>query len=66
MSICLTGSLLANGAIGSPDTAWVKRDRINALNPDPNQFLPLCPDFVIKLRSSQSVQDNPILNGKLT
>ncbi|NEO27946.1 MAG: Uma2 family endonuclease [Kamptonema sp. SIO4C4] len=47
-----TGFLLPNGAIRSPDTALVKRDRIDALNPDPDRFLSLCPDFVIELRSS--------------
>jgi len=47
-----TGFRLPNGAIRSPDAAWVKRDRLEALNPDPDTFLPLCPDFVIELRSS--------------
>ncbi|MEN8446894.1 MAG: Uma2 family endonuclease [Cyanobacteria bacterium J06555_13] len=47
-----TGFKLPNGATRSPDVSWVKRDRIEALNPDPNKFLPLCPDFVIELRSS--------------
>ena len=47
-----TGFRLSNGAIRSPDAAWVKRDRLAALNPDPDKFLPLCPDFAIELRSS--------------
>lgn len=47
-----TGFKLPNGATRSPDVSWVKRDRIEALNPKPNQFLPLCPDFVIELRSA--------------
>ncbi|MEM6434022.1 MAG: Uma2 family endonuclease [Cyanobacteria bacterium P01_D01_bin.115] len=47
-----TGFKLSNGAIRSPDAAWVKRDRLEALNPDPDKFLPLCPDFAIELRSS--------------
>ena len=47
-----TGFRLPNGAIRSPDAAWVKRDRLEVLNPDPDKFLPLCPDFVIELRSS--------------
>ncbi len=47
-----TGFRLPNGAIRSPDAAWVKRDRLAALNPDPDKFLPLCPDFAIELRSS--------------
>jgi Uma2 family endonuclease len=47
-----TGFRLPNGAIRSPDAAWVKRDRLEALNPDPEKFLPLCPDFAIELRSA--------------
>lgn len=47
-----TGFLLPNGAIRSPDVAWVRQDRLTALNPNPNQFLPLCPDFVIELPSA--------------
>ncbi|NJL55102.1 Uma2 family endonuclease, partial [bacterium] len=47
-----TGFKLPNGAIRSPDVAWVKRDRLDALRPDPNKFLPLCPDFAIELRSA--------------
>ncbi len=47
-----TGFILPNGAIRSPDAAWVKRDRLEALCPDPNRFLPLCPDFAIELRSA--------------
>lgn len=47
-----TGFRLPNGAIRSPDVAWVKRERLEALNPDPDKFLPLCPDFVIELRSA--------------
>jgi Uma2 family endonuclease len=47
-----TGFRLPDGAIRSPDVAWVRRDRITALSPDPSKFLPLCPDFVIELRSA--------------
>lgn len=47
-----TGFRLSNGAIRSPDAAWVNRDRLAALNPDPDKFLPLCPDFAIELRST--------------
>ena len=47
-----TGFKLPNGAIRSPDAAWVKRDRLEALNPDPDKFLPICPDFAIELRSA--------------
>jgi Uma2 family endonuclease len=46
-----TGFILPNGATRSPDAAWVTLERINALNPNPDGFLPLAPDFVIELRS---------------
>lgn len=53
-----TGFILPNGAVRSPDAAWVKQDRLDALNPDPEKFLPLAPDFVIELRSaSDSAKD---------
>ncbi|MGJ3247620.1 MAG: Uma2 family endonuclease [Elainellaceae cyanobacterium] len=47
-----TGFILPNGAIRSPDAAWVKRERLEVLCPDPNRFLPLCPDFAVELRSA--------------
>ena len=47
-----TGSKLPNGSIRSPDAAWVRQDRLTRLNPDPESFLPLSPDFVIELRSA--------------
>ncbi len=47
-----TGFLLPNGAVRSPDAAWVERGRLRRLTPEEKQrFLPLCPDFVIELRS---------------
>lgn len=46
------GFILPNGAIRSPDVSWVKKSRLAALTPEQKQrFLPLCPDFVIELRS---------------
>jgi len=47
-----TGFRLPNGEIRSLDAAWVKRDRLEALNPDSEEFLPRCPDFAIELRSA--------------
>jgi Uma2 family endonuclease len=46
------GFVLPNGAQRSPDVAWVEKSRIEALNPDPDKFLPLAPDFLIELRSA--------------
>lgn len=47
-----TGFRLPNGATRSPDVAWVKIERWEALTPaDRKKFLPLCPDFAIELVS---------------
>src|SRR5256885_1941265 len=47
-----TGFILPNGAIRSPDVAWVRNERIEALTDEQwHRFLPLCPDFVLELRS---------------
>jgi Uma2 family endonuclease len=47
-----TGFKLPNGADRSPDAAWVLRERLVGFTPEQKQkFLPLCPDFVIELRS---------------
>jgi Uma2 family endonuclease len=47
-----TGFTLPNGAIRSPDAAWVNLEKLKAISPDPNNFLPLAPDFVVELRSA--------------
>ncbi|MDY6786079.1 MAG: Uma2 family endonuclease [Cyanobacteriota bacterium] len=47
-----TGFILPNGAIRSPDASWVRRERWDALTSKQRKgFVPLCPDFVIELRS---------------
>ena len=47
-----TGFKLPNGAERSPDAAWVKLARWNALTQEQKQrFAPISPDFVIELRS---------------
>ena len=47
-----TGFTLPNGAKYSPDSAWISRDRWDALTTEEQEgFAPLCPDFVIELRS---------------
>lgn len=46
------GFILPNGAVRSPDAAWVRRSRLATLTPEQKKkFLPMCPDFVIELRS---------------
>jgi Uma2 family endonuclease len=52
---------LPNGAIRSPDAAWIRQERWDALTPEEKQsFVPLCPDFVVELCShSDSKEDLP-------
>lgn len=48
-----TGFTLPNGATRSPDAAWVRLDRWNALTDEQKaSFAPICPDFVVELRSA--------------
>lgn len=48
-----SGFMLPNGATRSPDASWIKLDRWNALTPEQQaSFAPICPDFVIELRSA--------------
>jgi Uma2 family endonuclease len=43
---------LPNGAERSPDVAWIRQERWQTLTPaEQDSFPPLCPDFVIELRS---------------
>lgn len=52
-----TGFRLPNGAIRTPDVAWVAQARWDALLPEEQQgFAPLCPDFVIELRSQTDIR----------
>jgi Uma2 family endonuclease len=47
-----TGFTLPNGAVRSPDAAWVRLPRWKALTAGQRKkFAPLCPDFVVELRS---------------
>jgi len=48
-----TGFRLPDGAIRSPDAAWITNERWQTLTPTQKQkYVPLCPDFVVELRSS--------------
>jgi Uma2 family endonuclease len=54
-----TGFLLPNGAERSPDASWVSRRRWDALTPEQRErFPPLCPDFVLELRSPSDDLDD--------
>ncbi|MBM4258438.1 MAG: Uma2 family endonuclease [Deltaproteobacteria bacterium] len=69
--------VLPNGAKRSPDAAWVRQERENTIPKDQREGpLPLCPDFVIELRSPtdrlidvqekmQEYRDNGALLGLL-
>jgi len=50
------GFTLPNGATCSPDASWIKLERWNALTEDQKaSFAPICPDFVIELRSKSDI-----------
>ncbi len=56
------GFELPNTATRFPDAAWVRRSRLATLTSEQKKrFLPLCPDFVVELRSPsdrlQTLQD---------
>jgi Uma2 family endonuclease len=67
------GFILPNGAICSPDSAWVLKSRLNELPQETlEKFLPLCPDFVVEitspsdsLKNSQEKMLEYIENGAL-
>ena len=47
-----SGFTLPNNAKRSPDAAWIKSERWDALTEDEQEgFAPLCPDFVVEIRS---------------
>ena len=46
------GYTLPNGAMRSPNASWVPNSRLAELTPeDLDRFIPICPDFVLELRS---------------
>ncbi len=59
-----TGFTLPNGAIRSPDAAWIAKSRWDRLTPEQRRkFAPLCPDFVLELKSP--TDDLATLQAKL-
>ncbi len=47
-----SGFTLPNNAKRSPDAAWIKRERWDALTEEEQEgFAPLCPDFVVEIQS---------------
>jgi Uma2 family endonuclease len=54
-----TGFILPNGAERSPDAAWIRRDRWDALSAEQRRrFAPIVPDFVAELRSPSDDSDD--------
>jgi len=62
-----TGFSLPDGSMMSPDAAWISDPRWSALSArDRSRFAPLCPEFVIELRSpSDSLPPARTKNGPL-
>jgi len=55
-----TGFKMPNGATLSPDALWVRKERLEKFSAQQHEkFLPLCPDFVLELRSaSDNLKDS--------
>jgi Uma2 family endonuclease len=72
-----TGFVLPNTAERSPDLAWIRQERWDALTDEQKEkFVPLAPDFVVELRSKsddldelmakmEEYRDNGVLLGWL-
>jgi len=66
-----TGFRFKNGEIRSPDASWIPIAKWNNLSgEEKNKFIPLCPDFIIELRSKydnlrtlQKKMSDYIING---
>ena len=66
-----TGFKLPNGAKRSPDLAWIRKERWDAIpRRQRKKFPPICPDFVVELRSEtdalaplQAKMEEYIANG---
>ena len=54
------GFTLPNGATRSPDASWIRLERWNVLTrAQKASFAPICPDFVIELRSASIREASP-------
>jgi Uma2 family endonuclease len=59
-----TGYILPNGAIRSPDAAWISHERLATVPLEQRRkFLPLCPDFLVEIRSP--TDDLKVLEAKM-
>lgn len=58
-----TGFKLSNGAVRSPDAAWLQRERWSSLTTEQKQqFAPLCPDLVVELCSPSDTPEDLRVN----
>ena len=56
---------LPNNALRSPDASWVRREKVDDLSNRQKQgFAPICPDFVVELRSQSDRL--PVLLNKMS
>jgi Uma2 family endonuclease len=54
-----SGFHLPNGSDRSPDAAWIHQDRWDSLSIEQQEtFAPICPDFVLELRSKNDSIEN--------
>ena len=59
------GFKLSTGAERSPDASWMKLERWNSLSAEEKQkFAPICPNFVIELRSKTDPSGSQSLMGE--
>jgi len=59
-----TGFTLPNGAVRSPDLSWIQKSRWDRIPPEQRKkFAPICPDFVVELRSESD--DLTMLQDKM-
>jgi Uma2 family endonuclease len=59
-----SGFTLPNGAVRSPDLSWIQTTRWEAIPVEQRkQFAPICPDFVVELRSE--TDDLKMLQAKM-
>ena len=54
-----TGFTLPDGAVFSPDTAWISNAKMSLLTEeDKTKFAPICPDFIVELKSTSDNLNN--------
>jgi Uma2 family endonuclease len=58
------GFTLSDGSVRSPDAAWIKEERWNALTSEEQEgYPPICPEFLIEVLSKHD--SRPVLEAKM-